>query len=83
MPEMDSTGNRTAAQTDDSLAYLCALFNRIFTWASTWDGDTRAALLGPALCYVCVAESLVITTCTTAAGSEGMLHDTTLPLPET
>ena len=38
-PDMVSTGNRTAAETDAYLAYLWVLFNRIFTWLTTMDID--------------------------------------------
>ena len=73
VPDMVSTGNRTAYETDEYLAYLCVLFDRMFTWLSTFDID-RPTLRRENESYNCMTESVVITCVTT---------EDILPLPDT
>ena len=81
-PDMVSTGNRTAAETDAYLAYLCVLFDRMFTWFSTFDID-RSTFPQNNEAYDCLTDSVVITCVTAADGIDLAITDAAPPLPDT
>ncbi len=81
-PDMVSTGNRTAWETNNYLAYLCALFDRMFTWLSTFDLDP-APFPQSHESYDCAAHAVVITCVTTADGCDLAITNATLPRPDT
>ncbi len=82
MRDMVSTGNRTALETDAYLAPLCVLFDRTFTWLTTFDlGSSTPPQSNNS--SVSATDSVLRTCATTAHGFELASTDAALTGPDT